>query len=76
MKAEGYTKFGMTQHTDLWKSKDARNPKYQFGVQVEGSWFWYETWLTEVRKHCVDHAHQYKPVAVVEAMTAKEITVA
>lgn len=76
MKAEGYTKFGMTQHTDLWKDKDARNPKYQFGVQVEGTWFWYETWLTEVRKHCMDHARQYKPAAVVEATTANEITVA
>jgi hypothetical protein len=76
MKAEGYTKFGMTQHTDLWKSQDARNPKYQFGVQVEGSWFWYETWLTEVRKHCLDNAPRFKPVAVVEATTAKETTVA
>jgi len=24
MKAEGFTKFGMTQHTDLWKAKDAK----------------------------------------------------
>jgi hypothetical protein len=43
MRAEGFTKFGMSQHTDLWKEKDARNPKKQFGVQVEGSWFWYES---------------------------------
>src|ERR1039458_4518435 len=26
MKAEGYTKFGMQRHTELWKAKDARNP--------------------------------------------------
>jgi hypothetical protein len=76
MKAEGYSKFGMTQHTELWKSRDAKDPKYQFGVQVEGSWFWYEIWLTEVRRHCQDNALRYRPVAVVEATTAKEIVVA
>lgn len=68
MKAEGFAKFGMKQHTDLWKGKDAKNAKYQFGVQVEGTWFWYETWVTEVRKHCQENAPMYKPfVPVVSA---------
>jgi hypothetical protein len=62
MKAEGYAKFGMTQHTDLWKEKDARNPKYQFGVQVEGYWYWYDSWIAEVRKHCQENETAYKPV--------------
>ena len=61
MKAEGFTRFGMKQHTDLWKDRDARNPKFQFGTYVEGNWFWYETWLTEVRKHCVKNAALLKP---------------
>jgi hypothetical protein len=76
MKAEGYTKFGMQGHTDLWKEKDARNPKYQFGVQVEGSWFWYESWLTEVRKYCKENEATYKAVAVVAPTASKENTVA
>lgn len=63
MKAEGFTYFGMTQHIDLWKEKDAKNPRYQFGTYVEGHWFWYETWLAEVRKHCVKNAVLYKPPA-------------
>lgn len=62
MKAEGFTKFGMTQHTDLWKSRDAKNAKHQFGVQVEGTWFWYEAWVSEVRKHCQQNELIYKPV--------------
>lgn len=61
MKAEGFTRFGMSRHTDLWKERDARNPKYQFGTNVEGHWFWYETWLTEVRKHCVKNAVLFEP---------------
>ena len=70
MKAEGYTKFGMQQHTDLWKRKDARNAKYQFGVQVEGTWFWYDTWLTEVRNHCQGNAAFYRPATSLTAGTA------
>lgn len=62
MKAEGFAKFGMKQHTDLWKSKDAKNAKYPFGVLVEGTWFWYETWLTEVRKHCHLKEAVYKAI--------------
>jgi hypothetical protein len=43
MKAEGFNGFGMKQHTDLWKGRDAKNPKFQLGTSVEGHWFWYET---------------------------------
>jgi hypothetical protein len=75
MKAEGYTKFGMQQHTDLWKEKDAKNPKYQYGVQVEGSWFWYEIWLAEVRRHCRENEVLYRPPAAASAAGA-EATVA
>jgi hypothetical protein len=63
MNAEGYTKFGMKQHTDLWKTVSAKDPKHQFGASVEGSWFWYETWLTSVRKHCQENEAIYKPPA-------------
>jgi hypothetical protein len=61
MKAEGYTKFNMQDHTDLWHEKDAKNAKYQYGTQVEGAWYWYESWVSEVRKHCEAHAAEYKP---------------
>jgi len=62
MKAEGFTKFGMQRHIDLWKEKDGKNPKHQWGVQVEGTWFWYESWLEEVRKFCKENEAIYKPV--------------
>jgi hypothetical protein len=65
MKAESFNKFGMQQHTDLWKMKDAKNPKHQWGVQVEGTWFWYESWLTEARRYCQQNEAKYKSVASV-----------
>jgi hypothetical protein len=63
MKAEGFTKFNIHNHTDLWREKDAKNAKYQYGTQVEGAWYWYESWVSEVRKHCEAHAAEYKPLA-------------
>lgn len=52
MKKEGYTKFTMHHHTVLWQSEDAKNSTKGFGINVEGSWFWYQSWLERVREHC------------------------
>ena len=52
MKDEGYQKFSMHYHTKLWQSKDARNPKFNYGVWVAKQWYWYENWLQVVRKYC------------------------
>jgi hypothetical protein len=52
MKKEGFPKFGMQHHTVLWQENDAKNPAKGLGTNVEGSWFWYETWLDQVRDHC------------------------
>ncbi len=71
MRAEGYTKFGIKQHTDLWKAKDAKNSRFQFGVKVEDAWFWYESWVTEVRKHCKENENVYRPPVVALSPTAQ-----
>jgi hypothetical protein len=60
MKTEGYSKFGMTQHTDLWKSLDAKNTAKGYGVQVAKAWYWYDSWIEEVRKHCTENAVAYR----------------
>jgi len=60
MKSEGFTKFNIHQHTLLWKNRDAKNPVKGLGTSVEGSWFWYEPWLEQVRKYCKANAQQFK----------------
>lgn len=61
MQGEGYSKFTMHKHTDFWKLKDAKNKKNNFGVMVGGKqWYWYESWLDEVRKHCQSKGGLYK----------------
>ncbi|MFA6302794.1 MAG: DUF3644 domain-containing protein [Legionella sp.] len=51
MHNEGYKRFTMNDHTNLWKRNHARNSKY--GVELSGgSWFWYTSWVDFVRAHC------------------------
>lgn len=59
MQDEGYSKFKQHQHTQLWKSKDAKGANKHFGVLVAKTWYWYVTWLNEVRNHCKDNAIKY-----------------
>lgn len=60
IKAEGFPKFGMKHHTDLWRSLDARNLSKSFGVQVAKTWYWYDSWILEVRKHCKENSETYR----------------
>ena len=60
MKKEGFAKFGQTQHTDLWKNGDAKNPKKGFGTLIAKTWYWYESWVSHVRKHCENHSKEYR----------------
>lgn len=60
MKNEGYLKFTMYNHTQLWQSLDAKNSGKGYGTLVAGkTWHWYERWLDEVREHCRMNAEKY-----------------
>lgn len=52
MQKEGFYRFGMQQHTELWKERDAKGAGKKFGVQLAKTWYWYETWIEEVRRYC------------------------
>ena len=59
MKASGYSRFTMQSHTDLWKELDAKNPTKGLGVMVQGTWYWYDSWLELVKKHCTENSAKY-----------------
>lgn len=61
MKNEGYPRFSMHYHTLLWKTLDAKRDGKGFGVPVARTWYWYERWVEEVRKHCAANVNQYGP---------------
>ena len=60
IKAEGFPKFGMARHTDFWKSCDGKNPANRYGVLVAKTWYWYDSWLAAVLKHCKDNSGTYR----------------
>lgn len=61
MKEEGNSNFSMYNHTQIWKTLDAKNPGKGFGVLVaEKNWLWYERWVDEVRKQCKKYPDKYR----------------
>jgi hypothetical protein len=56
----GYVKFGSFQHTQFWKERDAKNPNLGFGTKVAKTWYWYDKWLQEVKKHCIENSEKYR----------------
>lgn len=60
LKNEGFPKFSMHYHTELWRSMDGRKPENGFGTMVAGKyWHWYERWVAVVRQHCTENRENY-----------------
>lgn len=64
MQSRGYSKFNTYQHSLLWKARDAKNPKYKYGVKIAKTWYWYEAWLREVEEYCARNSETFGNVGV------------
>jgi len=53
-------KFHMHSHAELWKNSDAKNPGKGFGVEVAGTWYWYQLWVDLVKRHCSENGARYR----------------
>jgi len=62
MKAEGYPKFTLQRHTELWQALDGKNPDKGFGKAgvYQHTWEWFEPWLARVRAHCQEQGDRYR----------------
>ena len=57
----GFTKFRtQPEHVRMWKSEDAKNPGKGYGIEVEGQWYWYESWVERCLELCEDAGDQYR----------------
>lgn len=60
MQAEGFIKFKLHHHTDLWQGLGARDISKGYGCMVAGKqWHWYENWVEIVRNHCQTNRETY-----------------
>lgn len=59
MKEEGFPLFKIHHHTDLWQALDGKNLSKGYGVPVAKTWYWYESWIAQVRSHCNEQRLRY-----------------
>lgn len=52
MVKQGFVKFRTHEHTQLWKKVDAKDLSKNFGTEISGKWYWYDSWLKRVEQHC------------------------
>lgn len=60
MKGKGYDGFTINKHTEIWKARNAKDPKYGYGVLISKTWYWYESWAKEIEKYCKTHSDEVK----------------
>ncbi len=59
MNTEGFPEFKLQDHIRLWQKHDGKNPAKGYGVELEGRWYWYESWITVVRQYCKNNTARY-----------------
>jgi len=57
---KGFPRFKQYAHTQLWRKCDGKNPAKGFGVDVEGYWYWYDSWLNFVLDHCEKNKRKFQ----------------
>ena len=44
----------------MWKAEDAKNPGKDYGTEVEGKWYWYESWIKRCLELCEAAGDRYR----------------
>ena len=61
VKKAGFQRFRIQpDHVNMWKAEDAKNPAKGFGVDVAGTWFWYEPWIKRCVELCTAARDRYR----------------
>ena len=48
------------EHLRMWKREDAKNPSKGYGVDVQGLWYWYESWVDRCIQLCEEAGERYR----------------
>ena len=57
----GFPRFSVySDHVNMWKGEDARNPAKGYGVEVQGVWYWYQSWVDRCIELCQAGADRYR----------------
>lgn len=57
----GFNKFRIRpEHVHMWKAGDAKNPAKGYGTEVQGTWYWYESWVERCIELCEAAGDDYR----------------
>jgi hypothetical protein len=57
----GFTRFRVTpEHSTMWRSEDAKNPAKGYGIDVQGAWYWYQSWVDRCLELCTAAGDRYR----------------
>jgi hypothetical protein len=57
----GYAGFRVQpEHVNMWQSEDAKKKGKGYGVEVSGTWYWYENWVERCIELCKAAGDTYK----------------
>ncbi len=57
----GFARFRISpEHVKMWKSEDAKNPGKGYGVEVQGTWYWYQSWIDRAIELCEAAGDRYR----------------
>jgi hypothetical protein len=57
----GFKKLNLySNHAAMWRAEDAKNPGKGYGVDVAGTWYWYQSWIDRVLELCAAAGDKYK----------------
>lgn len=48
------------EHVEMWKTEDAKNPGKGYGVDVQGTWYWYRSWVDRCIQLCEATGDRYR----------------
>jgi len=57
----GFGKFRINpEHVEMWKAEDAKNPGKGYGVEIQGTWYWYQRWVDRCIELCKAAGARYR----------------
>ena len=64
VKKAGFNGFSVYRHhVDMWKAEDAKSPGKHYGVEVQGVWYWYQSWIDRCIELCKLAGDRYQATA-------------
>lgn len=62
MREEGFPRFTLHRHTELWRGLRAKDLAKGYGQKglYKNTWEWFDNWVDRVRAHCQENEERYR----------------